>query len=231
MNGVDRDSRDHRQVWEMIPWVVNGTASGEQRQQVELHALHCEDCGRELRFQRSLQVAMASAPAPKLDAQASLRRFQGLLDGETGAGSAGARMSEGGRGHPQPLPRRSYTRALLAAVLIEAVALAALGNAWWLQLRARSSEGAYQVLSAAPVAAPTATIRVVLAPAITAGDLQSLLLNAGLQIVGGPSDAGVYSLGPRVSQDPAGVRAALEMLRANAQVRFAEPVSDVAGPK
>ncbi len=228
MNRAEQDMRDHREVWDLIPWVVNGTASDEQRQRVEAHARLCDDCGRELKFQQSLQSAFADAPAPQLDAEASLRKIQAQLDDGApvevrhDAGTPmGVRRRRGRAGL-----WRFRARALLAAVIIEALALAALGNAWWLQMRSRPTGGEYQVLSVGAAAPAAATIRVVLSPGTTAAELQALLLNANLQIVAGPSEAGVYSLGPRAVDDPAARRTALALLRSNPQVRFAEPVSN-----
>ena len=76
--------------------------------------------------------------------------------------------------------------------------------------------------------APRATIRAVLAPTLTLGELQALLGQAQLQIVAGPSDAGVYSLAPMSAQAAAATQPALAQLRAHPGVRFAEPVDAAA---
>jgi hypothetical protein len=56
--------------------------------------------------------------------------------------------------------------------------------------------------------------------------MQTLLNGAGLQIVAGPSEAGVFSLGLRPSYQPVSRQAALAFLRSSPQVRFAEPIAD-----
>ena len=226
----DQDGRDHRQAWDLIPWLVNGRASAEQRDQVLSHVLSCEDCRQELEFQQTLHAAVAESPTPALDPQRSFGKLRDRLDRHGAPGDA-AVGSEAGAAHWRSNPgnRRGWTlRALIAAVVIEAFALAALGSAWLLQTHAAARAGAYQVLSAAAAPASTAIIRVVFAPDVSVSAMQSLLTGAGLQIVAGPSEAGVFSLAPLALDPPVSGRAALAALRANPQVRFAEPVSDAA---
>jgi hypothetical protein len=69
-------------------------------------------------------------------------------------------------------------------------------------------------------------IRAVFVPEVTVEGVQTLLAGAGLQIVAGPSEAGVFSLAPRPSDQPVSRQAALASLRSNPQVRFAEPIAD-----
>lgn len=42
----------HRQVWEDIPWYVNGTLDAPARARVDAHAAQCEACKQELAMQR-----------------------------------------------------------------------------------------------------------------------------------------------------------------------------------
>jgi hypothetical protein len=62
-------------------------------------------------------------------------------------------------------------------------------------------------------------IRAVFAPTITLVELQTVLDEAQLRIVSGPTEAGVYSL---ASNSTLTVRASLALLRQHATVRFAE---------
>jgi len=55
------------------------------------------------------------------------------------------------------------------------------------------------------------------------GQLQALLVPLHLQIVGGPSENGVYSLGP--ASAPGDVENQVGALRAAPDVRFVEPVA------
>jgi hypothetical protein len=62
-------------------------------------------------------------------------------------------------------------------------------------------------------------IRAVFAPSITLVELQSILDEAQLRIVSGPTEAGVYSL---ASKSTLTVPASLALLRQHPTVRFAE---------
>ena len=229
MNQSDDAFSIHRRAWELIPWVVNGRASGEERRTVEQHLTECGDCREEFDFQMRLHGAMNRPPQPEAGADAaaaaSLQRLWQRIDGEEALPVVRRRASG------------SFARGLLAAVLIEAVGIAALSAALWTrdapqQVVAAGAAGAplYQTLSAAPEGAAHATIRAVLAPTLTLGVLQSLLAQSHLQIVAGPSDAGVYSLAPLSVRVAVATQPALAQLRANPGVRFAEPVDAAARP-
>lgn len=218
MSHADDFSR-HRQAWELIPWLVNGRATAEERRLVEEHLADCADCRAELELQRRIGQAMRAeaAPEPPADHAPALRRLWQRIDAEAVAGAA-------------PPPRRAgaLARALLAAVVIEAVGIAALSAA--LLDRDAAPRGPYVTLSAPADGAAHATIRAVLAPELSLDRLRILLGASHLQIVGGPSEAGVYSLAPRSLREDIGTPAALAQLRADPGVRFAEPVDAAAHP-
>ena len=221
MNQSDDQFSIHRRAWELIPWVVNGRASNEERRVVEQHLADCGDCREEHDFQMRLHMAMSRAPRADEDADsaaaASLQRLWQRIDGEEALPVV--RRKAGG----------SFARGLLAAVLIEAVGIAALSSALWTRDSPRSAAPLYQTLSAPAEGAAHATIRAVLAPTLTLGELQALLEQTQLQIVAGPSDAGVYSLAPLSAHVAVATQPALAQLRSHPGVRFAEPV-DAARP-
>jgi anti-sigma factor RsiW len=218
MNTSDEIAFRHRQAWDLIPWVVNGRASPEQRAVVEQHLADCGDCREEYAFQQRLAGAMRSAPEPAGNAQAALQDLWRRIDGDEQAPRPARRVAGGG-----------FARGLLAAVIVEAVGLAVLSGALWTRTQAAAVAPVYHTLSAPQEAAPRASIRAVLAPSLTLGQLQTLLAQSQLQIVGGPSDAGVYSLAP-LSTAAADGGAALARLRADPGVRFAEPVDAAQRP-
>lgn len=213
MNQSDDSFSHHRHAWELIPWVVNGRASGEERRAVEEHVANCADCREELALQTRLYAAMRSespATAPA-DPRPALRQLWQRID-------AAAPVSPRRRAPSLPL-----ARGLLAAVLIEAVGIAALSAALWSREAAREQAPLYQTLSAPAEGTPRASIRAVLAPTLSLGELEALLGRTHLQIVGGPGDGGVYSLAPRAGAG--GAADALAQLRSHPGVRFAEPVN------
>ena len=213
MNEMDESLSRHRRAWELIPWLVNGRATAEERRVVEEHLADCQDCREEFEFQSRLGRAMSAETDAVLPADhvPALDRLWQRID----ASAVSA-----------PLPRRSgaLARTLLAAVLIEAIGIAALSAALFTRDTGRDPANPYRTLSAPAEAAPRASIRAVLAPELSLGELQALLGRSRLQIVGGPSEAGVYTLAPlsaRAEDDP---QAALAVLRSHPGVRFAEPV-------
>ena len=62
-------------------------------------------------------------------------------------------------------------------------------------------------------------VRAVFSPSITLVELQSILDEAQLKIVSGPTEAGVYSLASKSTLPP---RSSLALLRRHPVVRFAE---------
>jgi hypothetical protein len=56
------------------------------------------------------------------------------------------------------------------------------------------------------------------------GDMQALLMAAGLQVQSGPSSAGVWSLEPARDSNRSATQSALRELRDSPEVRFAEVI-------
>jgi hypothetical protein len=123
----------------------------------------------------------------------------------------GAASGAPGRGMP-------WQGLMAASVAVMALALSLLAADRWLQYRAHSSADYFTVTT--PTArAPDEVIRAVFSPTVTLVELQAILDQAGLRIISGPTEAGVYSLAA-TSREP--VNSSLALLRANAKVRFAE---------
>lgn len=191
----------HRHAWELIPWVLNGRATAEERALVEAHVRECADCRGELEFQRSVQQGILQTPVAESESAAALARLWQRIDAGTVESIA-----------PKSAP---LVRWLAVAVVVEAVGIAALSGSAVLSAR----NAPYQTLSSTAATPQRATLRAVFAPQTSQSELQSLLRHSGLQIVGGPSEAGAYALAADVPIDQA-----LAALRADPRVLFAEPV-------
>ena len=216
--------RGHRQTWDLIPWLLNGTASVADREAAEAHLRECAACREELQFQRSVQTAVAAQP--QLEPAEGWAALQERLVNDAVLDSPRRESSRSFNG--QRTARFAFTHnwwvgALAAMVVLEAWGIGALGLALW-----SSQPGArapvYQTLAAKPAAAASPTIRLVLAPTMTVGELQQLLYGTGLQAVGGPTEGGVWSLAPAGTSSRAATDAEVRALRANAAIRFAEAV-------
>ena len=217
----------HRRAWDLIPWVVNDSAPEAERQAVQAHLESCADCRQELEFQRQLQAAMGqhSVAEVDIDARDSWLRLRSRLDSAAGPAAA----VRGARRHPRRGGRGGMSW-LIAAMVVQAIGLGALGAAWWSRPSTPVAVPAgyaavYRTLSAPEAVVPAATIRVVFAPELTMAQLQAVLASARLQVRAGPNEVGVWTLGPAGDSNRAATEAALRELRASSQVRFAEALA------
>lgn len=207
----------HRRAWDLIPWVVNGSAGEDERRLVERHAEDCADCREEFDFQCRLRDGMAPRTTPAApDADRALGRFWGRVDAEqTGT------MWDSLATQPPPAedaPGGRWQTALIAAVLVQALGLATLLGVLW--ERPRGAE--YQVLTQP---APTvAGIRLMPAPGLTLGELHALLERHELQLLQANADATHFALGLRPGAGLS-VAEAVQRLRAEPGVLLAEPLT------
>lgn len=215
MNEMDELSEaqrsQHRHAWDLIPWVVNGSAGAAERRVVDAHVAACDDCRAELAFQQRLHAGMADDGAAALpDPGPALQRFWGEVDAQGDVASG---------------PRhRSAMRLLAAAVVVQAIGLAVLGGMLWERPRAADYETLSRAAAASTPAAAAATIRMVPAPALAIGELRSLLARCGVQLVDTSGDGGIFGAVLRADAPGATVEAALARLRAEPGVLLAEPI-------
>lgn len=228
-NHRSRGLQEHRDISAMLPWYVNDTISESERQRVDSHLEACANCREDLAQElRLIQGMNVETPIEYMPA-ASLKRLHARLDGisdtETpiAAGQPAESDSSGagdGRAAVGSRSRRpvAWMGLMAASVAVMAVALSLLAADRWVQFRARSAPDYYTVTTPT-LRAPEVVIRAVFAPTLTLVELKSLLDEAQLRIVSGPSEAGVYSLAAN-SRRP--VDSSLALLRAHSEVRFAE---------
>ena len=204
----------HREIGELIPWYLNGRIDERDRLNVEAHLARCARCRDMLALERTIFLGMSSEPAVEYMPAASLKRLNATLDA-LHAGSA-----------PAPAPMRQERlesrRFRPGARIAAAVVVATAALAWGLGAIDHGMQNLpspYHTVTASATHPPDEVIRAVFAPSVTLEELQSLLDEAGLRIVAGPTEAGVYSLAP-TSRRP--VPESLAMLRRHVAVRFAE---------
>ncbi len=210
--------QSHRQVWQQIPWILNGTASETDLRGAQEHLSQCADCREALAFEQRLRDALQQPQAPLGDAEDGWRRLSARIDAQSGG-----RTSLRSR-----LSATTQTRWLAAAVIAEALALGAMVTSSWFTHGERAPAAAYQTLSQSDPARPLPTIRVVLAPDMTLDQFRTLLKGAHMQVVAGPGESGVWSLAPAEDAAAVAIDTALRELRGSPQVRFAEPINSAA---
>ena len=198
--------RDCARAWEAMPWVLQGSAPPEQSAWLTDHLAHCASCRAEFAQQTRLRHAMSLPTDIPLDANAGLKRLLGRLDAPD----------------IQDAPRHArtgtwFTRALVAAVLVQAIGIGALGMRLW----SENPGASYRTLSQAALPAPAGAIHVVPDASMKLADWNALLRTLRLQVVGGPNDVGAYTVVPAGSAEPS----TLQQLRASHGIRLAEPVS------
>lgn len=200
----------HRRAWDAIPWVVAGTATKEDTRLVHEHLPHCADCRAEWQFQRQVQAGLeAGVPAVVPAPDAALARLMQRVDGASsdGAGPSVAR--------PAGMPAATG-RWLVAAVLVQAVALGVSGMGWW-----QASRDDFQTLTDAPAPAMVPALRVVPAPEFDFAALQTLLARHQLVIVKADAGGLYLALAP-ADGNAATAQAALAALRGHPGLRLVE---------
>ena len=207
----------HARVWHMLPWWVNGTLTAQDNERVERHVNQCAACAAEVELQRSLQTTMRSDPvmmAPQSGWQKMVERLDN--DAATHEGQ-GASIWWRGAVAAQTLVIVGLTAVLWQSYSSDNNANQAGASNAMLQPR-------YETLTATSVT-PTSdlrgTVRVVFRKDVSLAEVNELLHSRSAQIVSGPSEAGVYTLAPRVSSDADAQL--LEQLRKDERVIFAEP--------
>lgn len=213
----------HGECWNLLPWIANESAAAKDTARVEEHLRGCRECQEELEFQRQLREAIRSEEAIVLAPQTSLNKLMQRIDTID--------VDDEEAAAPVPLApvitRREPARMrwLPIAAAVQGVAIAGLLSALWLQSRDDLTAGRYSVLTT-PTAAVAGgpVIRVVFGGNVALEDMNRVLRSIDAQIIAGPSEAGVYTLGlASGAADKSGVEKAIAQLRADSRVKFAEP--------
>jgi hypothetical protein len=200
----------HRRAWDAIPWVLAGTATEEDTRLVQEHLPHCADCRSEWQFQTQLQAGLkAGVPSVCPAPDAALARLMHRVD------EASSVPESPSMGRPAGMPA-STGRWLVAAVLVQAVALGVSGLGWW-----QASSADFQTLTDASARVTAPSLRVVPAPDFDFAALQALLAKHQLVIVGTDAGGLYLSLGP-ADGNLTTAQAALPALRAHPGLRLVE---------
>jgi anti-sigma factor RsiW len=205
---------EHREVSALIPWYVNDTLADNERQRVDAHVGTCAVCRDDLALHTRILEGIDRQPALDYMPAASLKRLQARLD-----------VAQGKADSPPATPREPGTREtpwrgwMAASIAAMAVAIGLLAADRWVQFAARAAQPNYRTVTSSIPRSQGEVIRAVFSPTITLVELQSILDEAQLKIVSGPTEAGVYSL---ASDSSLTVRSSLALLRQHSTVRFAE---------
>jgi hypothetical protein len=197
-------SLPHSRALELLPWLVNGTLTGDDREAVEQHARACIACRRELKEQQRLHAAVRARRTVDVSAEAGFDRLNAELD------TAAAAV--------RPRWRARFATAAPFAVAA-AAGMAMLAILLWLTPLPELGDNEYSTL-ATPSVGNAALLDIVFADDTTAAQIQELLDDIGGTIVAGPSELGRYSV--RIAGDPRNAEL-IATLRVDPRVRFAGP--------
>jgi hypothetical protein len=212
---------EHHDIWELLPWLVNGRLSEGDCQRVEAHLRLCSACRDECGAQRRIYDVMSTDTAVEQMPMAGLNRLRQRIEE--------AERAVGLDAPPDPAcppdarrvnaagSFRVRTAAIAASVIAISVALGMPAALRWNQTRHTSA--AYYTVTTAAAQHPGEVIRAVFARTATLSELQAILDDAHLKIVSGPTEAGVYSL---AMTEPQSINWSLRRLRGHDTVRFAE---------
>jgi anti-sigma factor RsiW len=202
------ENRGHEDMWELIPWLVNGRLPNEAAANVSNHIEDCAQCKLEHAEQLRIYTAMQAGDSLAFAADASFQKLAARL-------AARAQIPRIGRA----------VRWAAAASILAALGLGTWGAWSW---RSTPATGAGPYLTLTTPARPAGVgsqVRVVFTPNLTLSDLTRLLHSVDAYISDGPTEAGVYTLSfaPNLNSSADTARRLAE-LRADENVRFAEPV-------
>ena len=208
------NSAEHQEVSALLPWYVNDTLADAERQKVDGHVGGCAVCRDDLAVHKRILESINAQPALDYMPMASLKRLQARLDAaQAQTASPPIPPLEPSRSDS---PWRGWMAASIAAM---AVAIGLLAADRWVQFEDRAKQPNYRTVTTSSPRPQGEVIRAVFSPSITLVELQTMLDEAQLKIVSGPTEAGVYSL---ASNSTLTVRSSLALLRRHSTVRFAE---------
>jgi hypothetical protein len=215
----------HDQVWELLPWVVNGRLARDDEAWVARHIDECADCKRELQAQEQLQSVLVKDARVEYAPRASFQKLATRIE-ELERQMPDASPGEMVRVARPRAPSPRLPRWLLAALAGQGAVVVALAVLVGWQNMDRMMAPRFQTLTTEPnAAAIRGNLRIVLAPSVTVADLRELMRSVNAQIVAGPSDAGVWTLAVPYAASSAEFTSAIERLRADARVALAEPIA------
>jgi hypothetical protein len=232
MNATKSPSAEHQDIWELLPWLVNGRLSEGDSRRVEAHLRVCGACRDEFAVQRQIYNVVSADNAVEQMPMAGLNKLRQRIDSAARPVAADEPAGEAS----SPVPRRATAafgfrpRAAAVAASVIAVSVALGIPAAWRWNQVRHAPAAYYTVTTATPQHSGEVIRAVFAPTATLSELQAILDDAHLKIVSGPTEAGVYSL---AMTGPRSIDWSLRQLRGHDTVRFAEalgPTPVVAPP-
>ena len=197
----DAHSRWEHRALELLPWYVNGTLDGAEREEVQRALRSSLTCRLEYERLSRMHAVMQADDAEHAAADRGFERLMARIHA-----SAPRREAAGAA------PRRGLWFAQAAALALAA------GAAWWGFQQVGREPGAYETLTVEPPAASQAAqLRIVFARDVPESTRAAMLSELGLRLSAPPTADGIYTL---ALPDGADARAMAERLRADPRIAF-----------
>jgi len=224
----------HEETWLQLPWLANGRLSGAERAAAEDHMANCAECHEEFQRQRLMCHALTEPDRVTYAPGPSFRKLLERIDGPAPAAS----RPLGASVRPVALlgARRARGATLTSAWRPPGMAWAAtfvLAVGLFATTAYRWSQPIYMPRTLTVAAAP-GVLHVAFDRSLPLGELEQMLRTAGARVVEGPDATGIFGLAPlaAASTPQPGVspemRALAARLRADARVRWIQPLSGAA---
>ncbi|WP_299204509.1 zf-HC2 domain-containing protein [uncultured Tateyamaria sp.] len=207
-NNSNGPQNDHEEVWDLIPWYVNGTLPDTDIAMVEAHAKTCIACSEEIGRQTVLAQKVVKTDPFDVPLQRSWDTLRAQVEADL-------------RARTPVTPKRGWLEAMQGRGrgMLGGLAIACLALVLVAVQFGGPGQDDFVTLTSEP-ASDAPTIRFQPAPDLTQAQLADLLTPLGVVAVTGPSAAGIYSATLAQDADVAAVSAAM---MAQDQILFAAP--------
>jgi hypothetical protein len=206
---------DHLRAGELIPWLANKRLEGDELAWLNSHLDGCPSCQAQLAGERHIVAALNTHATVEYAPQPSFNRLWARIE----ADSRAVRRDPAADSRPPSTSVRNRPYVQVAAAVLIAAGLGALA----VQHASPPAATVYHtVTNTVPPAAP-GSLKVIFSDAATMADVKLILGSAGLRVISGPSEAGIFTVGLSAAGAHHDLRSSLKALRDDPRVRFAEP--------
>lgn len=209
-------SREHREVWDLLPWLANQRLTETQTARVERHLQQCELCRTEHGVQQQLRDAIRAQEAVVLAPQTSFNKLMQRIDNEESPVESETETAVPVQVRVSRTPKWFAIAASIQVAMIAAL----LGSMWWQKHEVQTAPRYATLTSPSPIAKGP-VLRVVFDEQTKLVDIHDLLKSIDARVVAGPTDAGVFTLA--LNDKSSSLEAAVTRLRGDAHVVFCEP--------
>lgn len=199
MTNLESPAELEQRALELLPWYVNGTLAGEERELVGRQVLASLTCRKELERLKRLHRMIQRDDAEAVETDRAFERLMARIE------------ASGEEEQPRATQVRrdpARKRFALAASLTAAVSALLW---WWWNATPVMTPHAYETLTqSTPTDPRSVRLRVLFAPGVGEAEREALLARHGLTPVGPPSEEGVVTLAFAEGSSPIAVVAALK---------------------